>query len=48
VRRALALPPDMTLTMTAAHRAETGGVEVYEVWPDGRVERVDWAAGPPP
>jgi hypothetical protein len=48
VRRALAVPADTTLTSTAVNEAGAGGVEIYEVWPDGRVEQVTWPASAPP
>jgi hypothetical protein len=48
LRRGLAVPGDATLTMTAVQETGAGGLEVYEVWPDGRVERVAWPATAPP
>jgi hypothetical protein len=48
LRRALAVPAETTLTMAAVQETGAGSVELYEVWPDGRVERMVWPASAPP
>jgi hypothetical protein len=40
VRRALVVPSDAKVSLAAIHDAGVADVEVYEVWPEGRVERV--------
>jgi hypothetical protein len=40
IRRAVVVPADLKVTQAAIHEAKIAGVEIYEVWEDGRVLRV--------
>lgn len=40
VRRALVIPSEIATTMEALDFAAASGVEVFEVWPDGTIQRV--------